>query len=65
MEERMPPVVWGDFWTPPEEDDLPIPKDVEFDHDMGRHRHVVDKSARDAWAQRELADIRKWLRAEK
>ena len=58
----MPDTIWGDFWTPPVEDDVPVPKDVEFDHDAGRYRHVVDSSARDAWAQHELADIREWLR---
>lgn len=63
MEERMPPVVWGDFWTPPVEDDVPIPEGVELDPDTERYRHVLDKTAREAWLEREMSDIRAWMRA--
>lgn len=59
----MPDVVWGDFWKPPVEDDMPIPKDVEFDCDTGRYRRALDKAARNAWLQQELSDIRAWLKA--
>ena len=59
----MPDVVWGDFWKPPVEDDMPIPKDVEFDYDTRRYRRALDKAARNAWLQQELSDIRAWLKA--
>jgi hypothetical protein len=59
----MPDVVWGEFWTPPVDDDVPIPEGVEFDPDTGRYRRALDKTARNAWLQRELADIRAWMQA--
>jgi hypothetical protein len=58
----MPDIVWGEFWTPPVDDDVPIPKGVEFDHDTGRYRRALDKAARNAWLQRELSDIRALLK---
>ena len=56
----MPKKVWGDFWTPPEEDDQPIPADVDMDYDTFRYRHVIDQTAFDAWIAHELADIESW-----
>ena len=58
----MPDIVWGDFYKPPVEDDMPIPKDVEFDFDTGRYRRALDKAAREAWLQSELSYLRVWLR---
>ena len=59
----MPDIVWGEFWTPPAEDDVPIPEGIELDYDTGRYRRALDKAARNAWLQQELSDLRAWLRA--
>jgi hypothetical protein len=33
---------WGDYWTPPEDDNSKIPEDVIFDHEEGRYRHCLN-----------------------
>jgi hypothetical protein len=49
---------WGDFWTPPVEDDAPFPLDVDMDCNAGRWRYVIDRAryraALDVWVAQAL-----------
>ena len=56
MDAPFPQTPWGEFWTPPIEDDLPVPSDVELDKDTGRYRHIINRP-------QYRADIQAWLRA--
>jgi len=42
-EPPFPKKQWGEFWTPPVEDDAPFPADVEMDCDTGRWRYVINR----------------------
>ena len=56
MHAPFPQTPWGEIWVAPVEDDLPVPLDVEFDHDTGRYRHIINRP-------QYSADIRAWLQA--
>ena len=33
---------WGEYWTPPQGDDSPIPEEVLYDFEQGRYRYCLN-----------------------
>lgn len=38
----LPKPIWGKPWLAHKEDGLSIPRDVEYDHDSGQYRYILN-----------------------